>query len=229
LVAASLGRYPADQTAIIASATMPNEDLFAVRTLAEGCGIRQVGFRVPPRVPGYEDDLLIRADKNPNTRGAELIGLDGDVAAILAATRARRVRCLVVFDHDLFDSAWPQAEVRAALEAAEALIFVGTNANATSALAHVVLPAAVWVERDGTFTNFEGRVQRFRPALPPLGDARPVWDIVAEVVAALGAPVAATRAEHWFRALTSAVPAFAGLTYQTIGDSGAMIKEAVTA
>jgi NADH-quinone oxidoreductase subunit G len=229
LVTASLGRYPADQTAIIASATMPNEDLFAVRTLAEGRGIRQVGFRVPPRVPGYEDDLLIRADKNPNTRGAELIGLDGDVAAILAATRARRVRCLVVFDHDLFDSAWPQAEVRGALEAAEALIFVGTNANATSALAHVVLPAAVWVERDGTFTNFEGRVQRFRPALPPLGDARPVWDIVAEVVAALGAPVAATRAEHWFRALTSAVPAFAGLTYQTIGDSGAMIKEAVTA
>jgi NADH-quinone oxidoreductase subunit G len=229
LVTASLGRYPADQTAIIASATMPNEDLFAVRTLAEGRGIRQVGFRVPPRVPGYEDDLLIRADKNPNTRGAELIGLDGDVAAILAATRARRVRCLVVFDHDLFDSAWPQAEVRGALEAAEALIFVGTNANATSGLAHVVLPAAVWVERDGTFTNFEGRVQRFRPALPPLGDARPVWDIVAEVVAALGAPVAATRAEHWFRALTSAVPAFAGLTYQTIGDSGAMIKEAVTA
>jgi NADH-quinone oxidoreductase subunit G len=229
LVTASLGRYPADQTAIIASATMPNEDLFAVRTLAEGRGIRQVGFRVPPRVPGYEDDLLIRADKNPNTRGAELIGLDGDVAAILTATRARRVRCLVVFDHDLFDSAWPQAEVRGALEAAEALIFVGTNANATSALAHVVLPAAVWVERDGTFTNFEGRVQRFRPALPPLGDARPVWDIVAEVVAALGAPVAATRAEHWFRALTSAVPAFAGLTYQTIGDSGAMIKEAVTA
>jgi NADH-quinone oxidoreductase subunit G len=229
LVASSLGGYPADQTAIIASATMPNEDLWALRTLAEGRDIRQVGFRVPPRVPGYEDDLLIRADKNPNTRGAELIGLDGDVAAILAATRARRVRCLVVFDHDLFDGAWPQAEVRGALEAAEALIFVGTNANATSALAHVVLPAAAWVERDGTFTNFEGRVQRFRPALPPLGDARPVWDIVAEVLAALGAPVAATRAEHWFRALTSAVPAFAGLTYQTIGDSGAMIKEAVTA
>src|SRR5438132_814271 len=137
--------------------------------------------------------------------------------------RERRVRCLVVFDHDLFDSAWPPADVLGALEAVETLIFIGTNANATSALAHLVLPAAAWVERDGTFTNFEGRVQRFRPALIPFGDARPAWDIVAELLAVLGAPVAATRAEDWFRALSSAVPAFAGLTYQTIGDACAMV------
>jgi predicted molibdopterin-dependent oxidoreductase YjgC len=92
-----------------------------------------------------------------------------------------------------------------------------------------VLPAAAWVERDGTFTNFEGRVQRFRPALTPFGDARPAWDIVTELLGMLGAPVTATRAEHWFRALSSAVPAFAGLTYQTIGDTGAMAREAVRA
>ena len=92
-----------------------------------------------------------------------------------------------------------------------------------------MLPSAAWVERDGTFTNFEGRVQRFRSALTPLGDARPAWNIVAETLAALGAPVTATRAEHWFRALSAAVPAFAGLTYQTIGDTGAMTNEAVRA
>jgi predicted molibdopterin-dependent oxidoreductase YjgC len=173
--------------------------------------------------------LLIRADKNPNTRGGELMGLDGDAAAILAAARARRVRCLVVFEHDLFDSAWPEAEVRGALSAAETVVFIGSNANATSALAHVVVPSAAWVERDGTFTNFEGRVQRFRAALPPLGEARPMWDILAQILAALGAPVPHTRTEHWFRALTSAVPAFAGLTYQAIGDAGAMVAQTVKA
>ena len=229
LVAAALGRNSAEQTAIIASATMPNEDLFAVRTLAVERGIRQIAFRIPPRVPGYEDDFLIRADKNPNTRGAELLDMDGDAAAILAATRARRIRCLVVFERDLFDGAWPHEDVQATLEAAETLVFIGTNANATSARAHVVLPAAAWVERDGTFTNFEGRVQRFRPALTPLGDARPAWDIVAELLVLLGATVTATRAEHWFRALSAAVPAFGGLTYQSIGDAGAMTKDAVRA
>ena len=228
-VADTLGRVRADATAIIASPKMANEDLFAVRTLAEARGIRQVGFRVPPRVPGTEDDFLIRADKNPNTRGAELVGLDGDVAAILAAARTRRVRALIVFDHDLLDSAWPAADVERALDAVETLVFVGSNANATSARAHLVLPASAWVERDGTFTNFEGRVQRFRAALPPLGEAAPAWDIVARVLAASGTATTATRTEHWFRALAGAVPAFHGLSYQVIGDHGAPTAEAVKA
>ena len=51
---------------------------------------------------------------------------------------------------------------RGARRGVETVVFAGTNANATSAAAHWVLPTAAWVERDGTFTNFEGRVQRFR-------------------------------------------------------------------
>jgi hypothetical protein len=46
------------------------------------------------------------------------------------------------------------------------------------------------------------------------------------VLAALGAPATGTRAEHWFRELARSVPAFAGLTYQSIGDEGAMISGA---
>src|SRR5206468_8466881 len=115
-----------------------------------------------------------------------------------------------------------EPDIRSALDAVDSLIFVGTNANATSARAHLVLPASAWVERDGTFTNFEGRVQRFRPALGHLGEAMPAWEIVGLLLSASGGTTTATRAEHWFRALTAAVPAFAGLTYQSIGDEGAM-------
>ena len=224
-----LAAVPGAETAIIASPKMANEDLWALRTLAHARGISQVGFRVPPRGPGDEDEFLIRADKNPNTRGAELMGLDGDVGAMLAAVRARRVRCLIVFEHDLFDSALAEADVRGALDAVETLIFIGTNANATSACAHLVLPAAAWVERDGTFTNFEGRVQRFRPALAPLGESLPAWEMIGRALAALGNPASATRAEHWFLALAAAVPAFGGLTYQSLGDHGAMAGRAVPA
>jgi NADH-quinone oxidoreductase subunit G len=220
-----LGRVPAEQVGVIASAKMANEDLFALRTFVEARGIRQVGFQVPPREPGYEDTFLIRADKNPNTRGAELIGLDGDVAGILNAAVARRIRCLLIFDHDLFDSGWAEADVHGALDTAETVVFVGSNANATSGRAHLMLPAAAWVERDGTFTNFEGRVQRFRAALPPLGESLPAWEILGRLIAATGGTVMATRAEHWFRALAAAVPAFAGLTYQAIGDQGAMVTD----
>jgi NADH-quinone oxidoreductase subunit G len=223
-VADALTRYGPDQIGVIASPRMANEDLFALRHLLERRGIGQVGFAVDPRVPGDEDNLLIRADKNPNTRGAELVGLPGDVPAMLQAARGGRLRCLWVFDHDLFESAWSEAEVRAALTAVPTLIWSGTNANATSALAHWVLPSAAWVERDGTFTNFQGRVQRFRAAAPPLGEARPDWEVIGQVLEALGEAVGPRRAEHWFRALSAAVPAFAGLTYQNLGDEGKLIR-----
>jgi predicted molibdopterin-dependent oxidoreductase YjgC len=85
------------------------------------------------------------------------------------------------------------------------------------------------VERDGTFTNFEGRVQRFRPALGAIGESLPTWEILGRILAATGVPGNATRAEHWFRALAGAVPAFGGLSYQTLGDGGAMIRETVPA
>ena len=164
---------------MIASARMANEDLFALRRLLHRCGVRDVAFRVPPAVPGDEDDFLIRADKNPNTRGAELIGPDGDAGGILAAARAGRLRHLWVFGHDLFDTAWPAPEVEEAVAALQTLVFTGTNENQTSRRAHLVLPAAAWVERDGTFTNFEGRVQRFRAAVDPVGEARPEWQMCA--------------------------------------------------
>jgi NADH-quinone oxidoreductase subunit G len=222
-VAAALRRHPADETAIVASPRMANEDLAALRRLVERQAITRLAFRVPPRAPGDEDEFLIRADKNPNTRGAEAVGLDGDAGGILAAARAGHVKLLWVFQHDLFDSAWPAAEVAEALGRVETLVVAATNASATSARAHIVLPAAAWVERDGTFTNFEGRVQRFRAAVPPLGESRPDWDIIGRVLAALGEAGGASRAEHWFRRLAETVPAFAGLTYQSLGDGGRML------
>jgi predicted molibdopterin-dependent oxidoreductase YjgC len=92
-----------------------------------------------------------------------------------------------------------------------------------------VLPAAAWVEREGTYTNFEGRVQRFRTATEPLGQALAEWEIVGRVMALLGETPSATRAEHWFRQLVEAVPAFAGLSYQLLGDTGHPLTAAAVA
>jgi NADH-quinone oxidoreductase subunit G len=227
-VLADLLRRAPGELGVIASPRMANEDLFALRRLLQRGGVSQVGFRVPPAVPGHRDDLLIRADKNPNTRGAELIGLDGDTAAILAAARAKRLRHLWVFGHDLFESAWPVAEVEQALGAVETLIFTGTNAHGTSARAHLSLPAAAWVERDGTFTNFEGRVQRFRAAVDPLGDALPEWQIIGSLLATLGEEPGASRAQHWFRQLSAGVGPFRALRYETLGGGGQVVDPSST-
>jgi NADH-quinone oxidoreductase subunit G len=219
-----------DEVGLLASPKMSNEDLWALRRLAEHLGVRNLDFRVPPGAPGDEDDFLIRADKNPNSRGAELIGVASgpggrDAAGILRAARERRLKLLWIFHHDLAASGWPEAEVLAAIESTETVVFQGTNANDVSARAHLVLPSAAYVETEGTFTNFQGRVQRFRTAIPPLGESWPDWKILSVVGKALGAsdPVfSAERAEQVFNALAAAVPAFGGMTYRALGDTGRM-------
>jgi NADH-quinone oxidoreductase subunit G len=223
-----LRRHPAEQIAVLASPQMANEDLMALRRVLEARGIQQAAFDVPPAAPAEGDDFLLRADRAPNRRGAELIGPGGDAAAILAAARSGRLRCLWIFHHDLLVAGWPAGEVAEALGRVETVIFTGTNANATSARAHWVLPAAAWVEREGTFTNFEGRVQRFRTATEPLGASLAEWDLLGRVLAAGGGTPAGGRAELWFRDLSRAVAAYAGLTYQSIGDTGEMVAGATS-
>ncbi len=232
-VVTTLQRTPPGEIGILASPQMSNEDLFLVRRLAEGLGVKNLDFRVPPRVAGDEDDFLIRADKNPNSRGAELIGIAPgqgglDAAGMLGAAREKKLKLLWVFHHDLGAAALaPEGDVLAALDSAETVIFQGTNANDASARAHLCLPSAAYVEREGTFTNFQGRVQRFRTALEPLAEARPDWLILSMIGKALGLkdPVfSAERAEQVFNALATAVPAFAGMTYRGIGDTGATVK-----
>jgi NADH-quinone oxidoreductase subunit G len=227
-LAAALRRYRPEEIGILASPQMSNEDLFALQRIAGQLGIRAVDHRVPPRVPGDEDDLLIRADKNPNRRGAELIGLSqGETRAILDGARQRRIKLLWIFQHDLLDSGLPAADVTAALAAVEMVVFQGPSANATSAGAHLLLPSAAYVEREGTFTNFQGRVQRFRMVVEPLGEAAADWDILGRLGRALGGAdpaLAATRAEQVFTGLAGHVPAFSGMTYRALGDAGLMVK-----
>src|SRR5262249_27900975 len=190
----ALGQCRPEEIGILPSAQMSNEDLFVLERLAARLGITNVDFRVPPAKPGEGDELLIRADKNPNSHGALLCGLTPgksglDAGGIVKAAAGGRIKMLWVFDHDLFQSALAAADVEKTLASAPTVVFQGTTANATSARAHLVLPSAASVEYDGTFTNFQGRVQRFRAALPPLGEALPGWEILVRVGRTLsGAP-----------------------------------------
>ena len=233
-LAGQLSRYRPEEIGVLASPQMSNEDLWALRRLLDALGAVHHDFAVPPREPGEDDKLLIRADKNPNTRGARLAGLGPgagglDAGGILDAAAAKKIKLLWVLHHDLTASGFAPSRVSAALAGADTVVFQGTNASPTSERAALALPSAAYAERDGTFTNFEGRVQRFRPALTPLGEARPDWLTFGLVAARLGkagadAALTVDRADLVFAALAAAVPAFDGMLYRTLGDTGQMVK-----
>ena len=103
-------------------------------------------------------------------------------------------------------------------------IFLGTHFGPASAQADFILPITTFAEEEGTFTNLEGRVQRFWPALLPPGDARPAWLILGAVLAELTGSTVSQCAADSFAQLTTRVSAFADLTYKALGTSGAQIR-----
>jgi len=112
----------------------------------------------------------------PGLRAVEMFDavLDGRIRAIwIAATNPA--------------ASLPRAErVRAALAACPFVAVSDCWATDTTALAHVVLPAAGWGEKDGTVTSSERRISRQRPFRAPPGEARPDWRVFAEVGRRMG-------------------------------------------
>ena len=82
----------------------------------------------------------------------------------------------------------PDADkVKAALRNCEFVVVSDVMANTdTAALAHVLLPALAWGEKDGTVTNSDRTISRQRPFLPAPGEARADWRIVCDVARAMG-------------------------------------------
>ena len=79
------------------------------------------------------------------------------------------------------------------------------------------------MERDGTFTNFEGRAQRFWKAVEPWGASLPDWEIISRIGGAVGLDAPPARAEDCFKVLAASVPAFAGLSYRELRDTGKLV------
>ncbi|MCP4665516.1 MAG: molybdopterin-dependent oxidoreductase [Deltaproteobacteria bacterium] len=111
--------------------------------------------------------------------------------------------------------------VRKALENLECIVMQGTHENEISPFAHVVLPGAAFLEKGGSFTNMEGRVQRFGPVLSPPGDARPDWEILGLLCHKLGYPIFYDSYEKIDKEIRHTIPMYGDLN----GDRQIWLKE----
>jgi NADH-quinone oxidoreductase subunit G len=211
---------------VIASPRLTNEELFLIREIFQGA----LGARVTASAPtpsGYSDDFLIKADKNPNTLGAALLGLAGpdapDAAGLIAEALQGRIEALWVFGHDL-TTLVDEEKLRELSRTLRLFVFSGTNENPTVSGLHWVLPTAAHVEKDGTFVNCHGRVQRVGRAFPPLRDSVEDWRLLLDIARRLNHPLPWRNPAEIFLAMAKAAAPFAGLTYETIGSQGTPCK-----
>jgi NADH-quinone oxidoreductase subunit G len=211
--------------AFVASPQSTNEDLFAWRALADAQG-GLLDFRVgdpQERVRRREDDVLLRADRNPNTQGCLDLGLGrSGVGEILAAAGAGRLQALLLQGPELLRL----PEAKEPLSRVPFVVVMATHDEPALAAAHVVLPVAAWAEVDGTFTNFDRRVQRIRRAIPAPGEAAPRWELAEGLLRRLGTPLGITSAREAFSRLARSVPDYAGLDHQAVGRTGRTLSPA---
>lgn len=130
------------------------------------------------------------------------------------------IRGLYIFGEDPAIADPNIGHVRSALQEVDFLVVQDLFLTDTAREADVVLPAACFAEKDGTFTSTERRVQRVRKAVDPPGEARPDWRIFCELAQRMGYPMTYNNAEDIFKEICTLLPQYHGMSYQRLETAG---------
>ena len=140
----------------------------------------------------------------PLAEGATLIEM-------IDRAQAGIIKSLFVVGENPVGSLPPQTGVKEALAKLDLLVCQELFLTETAALAHVVLPAASAMEKAGTFTNTEGHVQAVRPAIDPVGDSRPDWEILSALSIFIGVPLEYDDAKDILKEIRAVIPGYGSL------------------
>jgi len=203
-----------------------NEEAFVFLRLFKAFGSVNVACFDPVQGlidSGPADGILIRDDKNPNTRGVREIfasakGRTKTLPDLIDGILSRKIRALYVVDPDLLGRTPDGKErkrLRDALKKVKLLVVQSPLTNETSRMAHVHLPGAAWSEKEGTFTNGDGLVQRIQQAFSPPGSGLTDLEIFRRVAKAMNLKEVSAKAADLFVELASTVGPFKGMRFQT--------------
>lgn len=188
---------------------------------------------LPGVLPGYQrlTDPTVR-EKFERAWGRKLPEGPGlTVVEMFQGALAGKIKGMLVMGENPMVSDPDLAHVAEALAHLEFLVTIDIFPNETTQYAHVILPAASFAEKDGTFTNTERRVQRGRKAFAPPGEARPEWKLLCDLSLRLDYPLATFFPAHPARAfytdpreimeeIAALVPSYGGISYARLEEGG---------
>ncbi len=172
----------------------------------------------PDSFPGYQKvHLPLVREKFEKLWGVSLSSKPGLTATeMVFEAEAGKLKALYIMGENPVLSDPDVNHTMHALKNLEFLIVQDIFLTETAELADIVLPAASFAEKDGTFTNTERRVQRVRKAVDPPGDARDDAWIIMELSRRLGYEMNYSHASEVFREIGQAWPAMAGMSYSRL-------------
>jgi formate dehydrogenase alpha subunit len=183
--------------------------LYAMQARNNAQGACDMGA-VPEFLPGYcsveDEQSRLRFEAEWGTPLPSSAGLTA--AQMIAGAATGRIRGMFIVGENPVAGLPDPASVVRGLTALDFLLVQDIFLTETAALASVVFPAASFAAKDGTFTNFEGRVQAVRKALPPMGDSRADWEIILDLADAMGSSPRWKTPEEVQREMVEMVPFF---------------------
>lgn len=256
--ASRIKSFKKDEVAVIGSPYATCEDNFLAAKFAKSViGTGHIDF-IRHIDPSFADDILRTEDLTPNTTGAELAGLQPstnglDLKGIINSIKEKKIKALYLIEDDIVE-AYPEFEN--AIAGLELFIVHSTNQNKSTVLADIIFPAATFAEKNGTFVNIDGIVQRIRPAVAVVEQDRaldgmsmsrldkfgtqwdrwasgkkinalPSWRILSLLSKAMGGKLKYNMAEEVFNDMATTIEAFGGMDYDVIGDTGKKIKSEI--
>lgn len=131
-----------------------------------------------------------------------------------------KIKALFIMGENPMLSDPDMRHVEEAMEKLELLVVQDIFPTETVKYAHIVLPGSSFLEKDGTFTNTERRVQRVRKAIEPAGDSLPDWKILCLLISAFGYPADYKGPWDIMEEIRSLTPSYGGISYDRLNNNG---------
>src|SRR5262249_40873451 len=144
-----------------------------------------------------------------------------NVLAISEALKSGKIKALLILKENAMHLGVPVEQ----LAQLPVLIVMNVLSNEATEKATVILPACGFAEKRGSMVNGKGRLQRLNRAVRPAGNARDDWEILRDLLQAVGGGDSIVSIDDVFRRISETVPRFAGLNLNKIGDLGMHILQ----
>jgi len=217
--------FSPDSVAFIASPTLTNEELFLLKKIGETTNTSNIAGNIglinEPKHFG-----LVSTDPYPNSAGVKDMGYpygSNNILPIIDSILEGSIKVLYVAGLDLFDLVIEEdrENLKQALSKLSLLVVQDYKLTEIVRMAHVILPGVSAYEKDGTFTNDRGRIQRIRKAIDPPGTAKPDWEILSFVGSKLQKQgFDYSDPSEIMVDIARNIPAYEGINYNKIGALG---------
>jgi len=188
--------------------------IFALQRENNAQGACDMGS-LPDFLPGYQglDNADAKRKFEARWRASLPTGAGLSALEMMARAKEGKIKAMLIVGENPVSSFPCPSLVREALSSLEFLAVSDLFPTETAKLAGVVLPAASFAEKEGTFTNFEGRVQKLGKAIEPLGHSLPDWKIVLQLAEQMGYAMPYTSPQEVMDEIKELVPLYQHLDY----------------